>query len=177
MIFSFIKKAFTLLELLVIILLISIIASLAVPIYLRYHQKALVSSYAEPHARSCLLDLIDYCIEHPHSPVTDTVVQNLSNCKVLQGKNAPTPDLVNYVVVPSDSNITNLYYSNGLRSKNLFCTASGDLIDNGTNKETADIVTLIIDENGKQVGPYYAECSYNPKSGIKCYVTDIPEDN
>jgi type IV pilus assembly protein PilA len=59
------QKGFTLIELLVVIAIIAILASLAIPQYLSYQRKAKVSSYAEPIARGCLMDLSAYCMENP----------------------------------------------------------------------------------------------------------------
>jgi len=61
------QKGFTLIELLVVIAIIAILASLAIPQYLSYQRKAKVSSYAEPIARGCLMDLAAYCMENPGS--------------------------------------------------------------------------------------------------------------
>ncbi len=55
---SRLNKGFTLIELLVVIAIIAILASLAIPQYLKYQRKAKVSSYAEPIARGCLMDLV-----------------------------------------------------------------------------------------------------------------------
>ena len=57
------ERGFTLIELLVVIAIIAILASLAIPQYLKYQRKAKVSSYAEPIARGCLMDLVSYCNE------------------------------------------------------------------------------------------------------------------
>ncbi len=59
------QKGFTLIELLVVIAIIAILASLAIPQYLSYQRKAKVSSYAEPIARGCIIDLVAFCIENP----------------------------------------------------------------------------------------------------------------
>jgi type IV pilus assembly protein PilA len=61
------QKGFTLIELLVVIAIIAILASLAIPQYLKYQKKSKVSSYAEPIARGCLMDLVAYCMENPGS--------------------------------------------------------------------------------------------------------------
>ncbi len=65
------QKGFTLIELLVVIAIIAILASLAIPQYLSYQRKARVSSYAEPIARACIVDLAAYCMENP--PVSGSV--------------------------------------------------------------------------------------------------------
>ncbi len=81
------QKGFTLIELLVVIAIIAILASLAIPQYLKYQRKARVSSYAEPIARGCLMDLAAYCMENPganSSSTIDTIIGSNSpgaNCK------------------------------------------------------------------------------------------------
>ncbi len=77
------QKGFTLIELLVVIAIIAILASLAIPQYLSYQRKAKVSSYAEPIARGCLMDLVAYCMENPGTS-TGLTVGNTSvgaNCR------------------------------------------------------------------------------------------------
>jgi len=78
------QKGFTLIELLVVIAIIAILASLAIPQYLKYQRKAKVSSYAEPIARGCLMDLVAYCMENPSADSTGFTVGNTSygaNCR------------------------------------------------------------------------------------------------
>ncbi len=78
------QKGFTLIELLVVIAIIAILASLAIPQYLSYQRKARVSSYAEPIARGCLIDLAAYCMENPGA-TTGLTVGNTSvgaNCRI-----------------------------------------------------------------------------------------------
>jgi type IV pilus assembly protein PilA len=67
------QKGFTLIELLVVIAIIAILASLAIPQYLKYQRKAKVSSYAEPIARGCIMDLAAYCMENPPTSGTSTI--------------------------------------------------------------------------------------------------------
>jgi type IV pilus assembly protein PilA len=88
------QKGFTLIELLVVIAIIAILASLAIPQYLKYQRKAKVSSYAEPIARGCIMDLAAYCMENPAPdgqsyPINNPVGQNSpgANCK---DANVPT---------------------------------------------------------------------------------------
>jgi type IV pilus assembly protein PilA len=78
------QKGFTLIELLVVIAIIAILASLAIPQYLRYQRKAKVSSYAEPIARACMMDLVAYCIENPSAAAAGFTVGSTSygaNCR------------------------------------------------------------------------------------------------
>ena len=78
------QKGFTLIELLVVIAIIAILASLAIPQYLKYQRKAKVSSYAEPIARGCIMDLAAYCMENPNADAAGFTVGTASygaNCK------------------------------------------------------------------------------------------------
>jgi type IV pilus assembly protein PilA len=77
------QKGFTLIELLVVIAIIAILASLAIPQYLSYQRKSKVSSYAEPIARGCLMDLSAYCMENPGGTGNYTVGSGSSglNCR------------------------------------------------------------------------------------------------
>ena len=77
------QKGFTLIELLVVIAIIAILASLAIPQYLKYQRKAKVSSYAEPIARGCIMDLAAYCMENPNSSGGYTVGSSSfgANCR------------------------------------------------------------------------------------------------
>jgi len=71
------QKGFTLIELLVVIAIIAILASLAIPQYLSYQRKSRVSSYAEPVARGCMLDIAAWCMENAGQTANTT---QLSNC-------------------------------------------------------------------------------------------------
>jgi len=72
------QGGFTLIELLVVIAIIAILASMAIPAYMKYQKKAKVSSYAEPIARGCLLDVAAYCMENPSRTITASTLQNCS---------------------------------------------------------------------------------------------------
>jgi len=77
------QKGFTLIELLVVIAIIAILASLAIPQYLKYQRKARVSSYAEPLARGCLMDLAAYCMENPGANLSNPIRNDspAANCR------------------------------------------------------------------------------------------------
>jgi len=78
------QKGFTLIELLVVIAIIAILASLAIPQYLSYQRKAKVSSYAEPVARGCMMDLAAHCMENPNADPAGFTVGSTSygaNCR------------------------------------------------------------------------------------------------
>jgi type IV pilus assembly protein PilA len=76
------QKGFTLIELLVVIAIIAILASLAIPQYLSYQRKARVSSYAEPIARGCMLDIAAWCMENAGETVNTNELPNCANTNV-----------------------------------------------------------------------------------------------
>lgn len=99
------QKGFTLIELLVVIAIIAILASLAIPQYLSYQRKAKVSSYAEPIARACMLDLVAYCSENANESVNPTELANCRNTSVTTAGGTVTLDPPDPFTCTSDGQV------------------------------------------------------------------------
>jgi Tfp pilus assembly major pilin PilA len=56
-------KAFAIVELIVVITIISLLASISIPIYMKYQNKAKVTSYALPMVKACAYDAAGLCQE------------------------------------------------------------------------------------------------------------------
>ncbi|WP_457625534.1 type IV pilin protein [Persephonella sp.] len=82
---------FTLVELLIVIAILSILASIALPVYLSYRQKAKVASQALPYAEECTREIIEYCMNLKPSSSTNINISDLS----LSGCTAQTLSLFN----------------------------------------------------------------------------------
>jgi len=143
------QKGFTLIELLVVIAIIAILASLAIPQYLKYQRKAKVSSYAEPIARGCLMDLAAYCMENPGSSSSSTISNPVAN-------NSPGANCRSTSVSTAGGSVS--------------LTSSGDATCNdqgvltfGTASSGGVIATL------SGVGDFRARC-YAADSSIRCTV-------
>jgi len=66
------RRGFTILELLVVVAIIAILVSIAIPQYLSYTERARLASYALPMARACMADVASYCSTDPPSAGTET---------------------------------------------------------------------------------------------------------
>lgn len=86
------QKGFTLIELLIVIAIIAILASLAIPQYLKYQKKAKVSSYAEPVARACMMDIAAFCVENPEATPDANSLANCSSTTVTTAGGTVTLD-------------------------------------------------------------------------------------
>ena len=94
------QQGFTLIQLLVVIAIIAILASLAIPQYLSYQRKAKVSSYAEPIARGCLMDLVAWCMENARGSDITIAEANVT------GSNSPGRNCQNTTVSTAGGDVT-----------------------------------------------------------------------
>ena len=140
------QKGFTLIELLVVIAIIAILASLAIPQYLKYQRKAKVSSYAQPIARGCIMDLAAHCMENPGANISSAI-----------GSTSPGANCRNTTVTTAGGNV-NLNAS----AASVTCGADGTLTF-GDASGGGVYATLA------SVADYRARCYANQNS-IRCLV-------
>jgi type IV pilus assembly protein PilA len=125
----------------IVIAIIAILASIAIPQYLKYQRKAKVSSYALPVVRGCAVDVATYCSENPGADLPSTIPTNSSfpNC---QNSTIPTPG----------GNVT-------LGTTGTFtCDPQGVVTSGGVNG-TLDTAT-----------DFQAKCTFDANGNMKCTV-------
>jgi prepilin-type N-terminal cleavage/methylation domain-containing protein len=77
------SKGFTLVELIIVIAIISILASISIPTYIRYQQKSKIASYALPTVKACANDALTFCMSGRASDIPSITmnVTSLPNCR------------------------------------------------------------------------------------------------
>jgi len=133
------SKGFTFIELMIVIGIIAVLASLAIAIYQKFRQKAVVASYALPSVRGCALGLASLCAEY-RGESNETI--DLSTCSTARNfchNNTQTPP-GNYTII-----------FNGT----LTCSQSGHVV-NGT------IIGKI-----QNINLYQAVCTFDNQT-LKC---------
>ncbi len=136
---------FTLIELMIVIAIIAILASIAIPQYLKYQRKAKVSSYALPAARGCAMDIVAWCVENPGQSFT--------------ANSTTAPNCPNSPVNTAGGNVTLENIWNGT------CQDDGS-VSNGT-------VTLVTAKiSSPEIEDYQAKCEYINQS-VKCTVEGL----
>lgn len=136
---------FTLVELMIVIAIIAILASIAIPQYLKYQRKAKVSSYALPVARGCAMDIAAWCVENPGVSISAALGnRSLPNC--------------------GNGTTTTVNTAGGVVTLGVIYTST--CANDGQISSTDQDITNATLAN---VGDYRAKCRYENQS-IKCTV-------